>query len=45
MSYKDEVKQSRNHFGSAKIGKFKFKGLETCTEMSPFVKDVYNDYF
>jgi hypothetical protein len=45
MLHKDEVKQMKNHFGSVKIGKFKFKGLETNTDMSTFVKDIYNDNF
>jgi hypothetical protein len=45
MLHKDDVKQSRNHFGSVKIGKFLFKGPETCMEMSPFVDDLHNDYF
>jgi hypothetical protein len=45
MLHKDEVKQMKNHFGSVKIGKFKFKGLETYTDMSTFVKDIYNDNF
>jgi hypothetical protein len=45
MLHKDEVKQMKNHFGSVKIGKFKFKGLGTYTDMSTFVKDIYNDNF
>jgi hypothetical protein len=45
MLHKDEVKQSKNHFGSDKVGKLLFKGLETYWEMFPFVKDVYNGYF
>jgi hypothetical protein len=45
MLHKDEVKQSKNHFGSVKIGKFWFKILEAYTQMYWFVNDVYNDYF